>query len=234
MKRARWLLYGAGLIVPCLLGAGCIPYVYPKLDYVPGSEPEPMATDVHAFRVDVSAYKALMAENGECTLTEITPRSDGSIPPQSRVTVEHGFVFINLPLGRYHAMHVRLYRPGYQLVKRNSWDLADKISWKPAPDWKAQEKVVDDLLAFPVQRASGNYLSSPFPLPPPSPEEKRALVFAAAEYERVAKMAPKAEDAERLRKKAQKLLEMKPATQPNSLPAPRPTAASKALQAENP
>ena len=51
MNRARRSLCGA-LLAPCFLAAGCLPYAYPKLSYIPCAELGPEVSDVHAFRVD--------------------------------------------------------------------------------------------------------------------------------------------------------------------------------------
>src|SRR6266550_219510 len=116
MNRVRRLLCGV-LLAPGVFATGCIPYAYPKLSFVPSCDLGPDATDTHAFRLDLTADTTLLVpERGEYTLSEITPRPDGSIPPQSRVTVERGVFFLT-QLGRLHTTRVRLYRPGYQLVE---------------------------------------------------------------------------------------------------------------------
>jgi hypothetical protein len=203
------------LLAPCLFAAGClIPYAYPKLSHTPSCDLKQQANDVHAFRVDVLSAKDLMTERAEYTLAEIAPRPDGSIPSQTRVTFEHGLGVI-LKLGEIHAMRVRLYRPGYKLVELESWDSQDKISWQPAADWQAQELAVDNLVGCPVLRhptVPGPSKSRDVLQPPTTPEAKQALVFAAGEYERVAMQAPTPDEANRLRAKAQKLLEFKPYT----------------------
>jgi len=215
----------------CLLAAGClIPYAYPKLSYVPGCEFGPEANEIHAFRVDVSEDHLFFGgDTGQYTITEISPRSDGSVPPQSRVTVERGFGLL-LQLGRKHATCVRLYRPGYKLVELDSWDSTDKISWQPAENWGDQAWAINKLLARPILFSSFWALHGSrdhLPDPPTSPGATRAVVFIAAECERVAALAPTPETAARLRERARQLVENKPpATQPNSTLAPRLTRGS--------
>jgi hypothetical protein len=196
--------------------AGCLPYAYPKLSYIPGAELGPEVSDVHAFRVDAvadrTANPALMpCDHHEYTLAEIAPRPDGSIPPQARVTVDRGFLLPTTGFavnpGSVHETRVRLYRPGYQLVELGSWDSTSRIEWRSALDWKAQEQAITDLLACPqlTPTFSGSALRNRLPPRPHSLEGIRALVFAAGECERVAALAPTLEDAARLTKKAQEL-----------------------------
>jgi hypothetical protein len=210
--------YSRATAAVCLVTAGCLPYAYPKLSYIPGGDLGPKADDAHAFRVDVVANRtanpALMpCDAHEYTLAEITPRPDGSIPPQARVTVDRGFLLPTTGFavnpGRVHETRVRLYRPGYQLVELGSWDSTSRIEWRPALDWKAQEQAITDLLACPqlTPTFSGSALRNRLPPQPTSPEETRALVFAAGECERVAALAPTPADAARLKKKAQDLRE---------------------------
>jgi hypothetical protein len=214
------------LLAPCLFAAGClIPYAYPKLSHTPSCDLKEQANDVHAFRVDVVSAKDLMTERADYTLAEIKPLPDGSIPSQTRVTLEHGLGVI-LKLGEIHAMRVRLYRPGYKLVELESWDSQDKISWIPAENWESQELAVDTLVSCPMLRhptVPGPSRPHETLQPPTTPEAKQALVFAAGEYERVAKLAPTAEEANRIRAKAQKLVDPKPAaTQLSSAAATAP------------
>jgi hypothetical protein len=236
MNRARRLLCGGA--VPALLATGClIPYAYPKLDYVPGTDLGPKAPDVHAFRVDVTARQVDIGETGTFTLTEIEPRADGSFPAQTRFSLERGVYLATVPLGfnvgRRHATRVRLYRPGYQVVEVPAWGSAAGARWVPAADWLAQERAVDDLLHRPtVSAGAGAFAragSSSWDGQLPevgAPQTARVLVFAAAEYERVALLAPTPEDAACLREKAGRLVETRPAATRPDGSAPRPPAES--------
>src|SRR5215470_2514887 len=90
MNRARRFLVGI-LFAPCLLATGClIPYAYPKLDYVPSTDLGAKTTDVHAFRVDVTARQVDIGEDGFIKLTEIQQRADGSFPAQTKLSLERG------------------------------------------------------------------------------------------------------------------------------------------------
>ena len=121
MKRRWRLLVGAALHAPCILAAGCLPYVYPKLSCIPSTELGLEVSDVHAFRVDAEMNLALWSSGCEYRLTEITPRSDGTLPSQLRVTIEYEVAhldhFYYFSRGRVHETLVRLYRPGYRLIE---------------------------------------------------------------------------------------------------------------------
>jgi hypothetical protein len=219
------------IAVACLLKVGCLPYAYPKVSYVAGTELGSEVSDVHAFRVDGDRDLPL----GFCDyrLTEITPRADGTLPSQWRVTIERGTAdltgrFHYFSGGQVHETLMRLYRPGYRLVELKSWESTDTIVWQPAPDWRAQVQALTGVLAppqptaTPATAARASQDLSPLlqpvahyvwehllPLPPTTLEAKGVFDFAVAECERLAECAPSSEDAARVRKLAQKLVEMR-------------------------
>jgi hypothetical protein len=234
MSRARHLLCGV-LLAFSLLATGCfIPYAYPKLSYVRGTELGSEVSDVRVFCVDAEMQRALY-KSSDCDYkpTEITPRADGTLPPQLRVTVESGVAhptdnWYYFSGGHVHETLVRLYRPGYRLLELRSWDSTDKIVWQPAPDWRSQEQALIGLLAAPQlappPSAPGAQISLPttnpslqsvtdmvwrrfLPLAPTTPQTQRLFDLAVAECERLAKCAPTSEDAAQLRMLAQKLIE---------------------------
>jgi hypothetical protein len=194
-----------------------IPYAYPKLSFVPGSNPaDPTIADLHAFRVDLTAKQIDVGETGEYSLTPISRSADGSISPLARVSVERGYyvlgIALNYNVGRIHTTRLRLYRPGYELVELESWDSADKIAWKPTSDLIAQEKAIDALLRRPAvtsfgvaqnRKAAADTQATPADSGFTACEE--TVLFAAAEYERVAGIAQESEGAARLRGKAETL-----------------------------
>lgn len=214
MKRALRVLCCVGPLA--LLAAGCLPFAYPKLSFVPRCEPG--ATEVHAFRVDVNAVNSFgTGESGEYTLSEIALRPDGSVPPQGRVTLERGYYFLVFQIGKLHTTRVRLYRPGYQLVELSAWDSTGNIGWQPT-NWGGQVGALTELLdrprLMPTFVPSSSRLRE-HPSAPTAPEQERAFAFAAAEYQRLAELAPSPEQAERLRELAQKLLAAKPPATPS-------------------
>jgi hypothetical protein len=206
---------GVTLLAPVFLATGClIPYAYPKLSYVPGYDAAGLkATDVRAFRVDVTADQADLDENGEYTLTEIIPSSDKCFPPQAQLSLERGVYVLgplNFNMGRLHTTRVRLYSPGYQLVELESWCSTDKVRWQLASDWNACEKAIDDLLRHPTLTA-GPRDRKQLPKVSASSATMRVFVFAAGEYEKLIADAPTPADAARVRDKARALVETKPA-----------------------
>jgi hypothetical protein len=216
-RGCRFVSFALPLGLLCL--AGCLlPYAYPNLSYVPGCELSTQMPDCHVFRVDVAAHEVDVGENGEYTLVEIPRRSDGSFPPQFGLSVDYGFyvagIAVNYNVGWLHSTRVRLYRPGYQLIEQAPWDLTNKVQWQPATNWIEQEKAIDELIRCPAVSESEIAIrkhhneeapkrGSPTASDIISP--KAAFLFTAAEYERVATLAPTPEDAARLRNKAKKL-----------------------------
>jgi hypothetical protein len=233
------------LITPVFLAGCLIPYAYPKLSHVPGYEvANPNITDIHAFRVDVTAHQADIDERDEYTLTPVTPRSDGSYPAQTKLSLERGYyvlgVVVNFNVAQLHTVRLRLYRPGFHLAELTSWDSADKVQWQPAKDWVAQEKATDDLLRQPAVTASeatrrrGASAILGQSSPPSSNGlniSKPVIEFVASEYERVAAIAPSPQEAARLRGKAKQLrspevIPVIPASSITGVPATRSTPES--------
>ena len=212
MNRARRRLCALTLLAPGLVATGCFfPFAYPKWSFVPSCDLGPEVNDIHAFRVDVTADNGLFrSERGVYTVAEITPNPNGTIPAQSRITMERGFDILQ-QIGRLHDTRVRLYRPGYQLVELHSWESPDAIEWRQATDWRDQERAIDDLLARPALTPTFARNNQERPLPPVTLGESRTFVFASAEYERLATLAPTPADAARVRDKAHRLVEVKPA-----------------------
>jgi hypothetical protein len=217
------------LIAPFMLTMGCIPYVYPKLSYVPGTELGQEASQVYAFRVDAETELTIIGRS-EYKLTEIASRADGTLPAQLQATLEIGVA--HLPHWNYfsggcvHETLVRLYRPGYRLIELRPWESTDSIRWQPAPDWQSQKHALIGLIASPRVTSTrpvhdltipstnsslqsdlvwGHYL----PVAPNTLQTQRVFDLATAECERLAKGAPTDEDAAQLRAWAQKLSEMK-------------------------
>jgi hypothetical protein len=201
--------------IACLFSAGCIPYAYPKLSYIPGTELGPEVSDVRAFRVDGDSRRYLIGgvDAVEYSLTEITPRPDGTLPSQMHLSMDGGASWLLSPFESFlrerHATCLRLYRPGYQLVERKSWELTKPIQWQPALDWLSQEQALYRLLSPPDLGAIvlPRRRDEDLPLPPTMPGSWEAFEFAIAECERLEKCAPTPEGAARLRYLGQKLSE---------------------------
>jgi hypothetical protein len=195
-----------------LLGlTACIPYAYPNLTVVQGGNPGAQIPECRVFRVDVTAYQEDIGEKGEYKIVEIARRPDGSFPPQSELAIDRVYVAnpaLSYNLGRVNSIRVRIYRPGYKLVEMKPGDAAGKIEWQPAASANEQEKAIDELLQRPTVTAGGAFTKHTPPLDQGYLSSKATLLFAAAEYERVASAASSPEDATRLRNKAEQLLTM--------------------------
>jgi hypothetical protein len=186
--------------------AGCIfPYcAYPTLGYTPSVQLDTPPDVVHAFRVDITRARADLGvfqfypyHGAEC-LTEVPVTNTDEVPAQIKPAVSYGLVVIGIALNFFthtgHSLALRLYRPGYELVEIHSWELVNRVAWRPAPDIKAQEKALDTL--FPFARLEPGSKS---------PAHKKALLFGAAEYERLAAATHEESDRTRLTKQATSL-----------------------------
>lgn len=202
-RRIPWLLF-----LP-LLG-GCLCGGYPRLDRTPEMHLDNVAAEVHAFRVDVShndmlpvfdlisnspTYNWKLQESRSADITKLSIEPDGTVPAQLKAslcyTLFYPMIVVNAFQTKGHSLAVRLYRPGYALLEVRSWGRGDPIVWRWLTDVKEQVKAVDALLAD--QTFAKN-----------SPIDRHTLLFAAAEYERLAGIADDA-DRRMLRHKAETL-----------------------------
>jgi hypothetical protein len=99
-------------------------------------------------------------------------------------------IALNYPVYTSHTVAMRLYRPGYDLVEIDSWQLPEKVAWKKAPDLAAQEKELDRLMLT-TDEASRPAIWLGRTLRPGSASaaHRQALLFGASEYERLAASA---------------------------------------------
>ncbi len=217
-KSATYPLLG----LVALAAAGCLPYAYPTMSYVHGTDALP--PDCTAFRVDATLVKAYLYEETNLTISVIRRGQNvsGTLPPQLSVTADWGlFGPLIGHVGDFHATCVRLYRPGYHWVELAEWKPVRDLDWEEAANWAEQERVLDALLKQPPMMGDESASRQGKPpreykscelnhgSPSPSPE---ARAYLAAEYERVAALAANPTDAARLRDKARRLVEIKPAS----------------------
>jgi hypothetical protein len=179
---------------------------------------EEQQSDCHAFRIDVSGYQQdLGVSQMAVRFRRVAPSFGGLLPPQVGFSVDYGYyvvgIALNYNVGHIHSTRLRLYRPGYQLVELDSWALADHVVWKGATGVAAQEKAIDDLMTVTSLSCSEEIwlkfwnVGEHQHLPSAAfGDDKEPLRFAAAEYQRVATLAPNAAEAERIRNKARELL----------------------------
>jgi hypothetical protein len=162
------------------------------------------AAEVHAFRVDVTEKTVVNVDDnfksagGGVSYYEFTPMQlseKGTTSLQWDVSWAYGWRSIGLwdywPCLTTHSVAVRLYRRGFETAElRPGQDGPD--DWTRATSLAAQEKAVDDLLGVsplectsPLKPVKGIGAHSPpaLELGTKSTGQKKALLFAASEYE---------------------------------------------------
>ena len=183
-------------LLACLLLPGClIPYAFPKLSQTPPALLGEEATDVHAFRVDITTDFVDVGGTDHYSLSEMKSRPPRWLLPQTKVSATYGIfvlgIALNYPVFLSHSLAAKLYRPGYDLVELESWDLPVRIAWKRAEDLKSQKRALDRL--FLMDREAEKTEPKQWPLigrclsaGAESSAHRHALLFAASEYERLA------------------------------------------------
>jgi hypothetical protein len=203
----------AALAAAC--ATGCLGgYAYPEFSYVlPVQLPE-RGDGIRAFRVDVvQVMDSIYHADDKCVLRPIAISPTGSVAGQAKVSLETAWgVLMLIPTEWnhhcWHAMRVRLYRPGYQTVEIEPWQSVDQVRWQAAADWQSQEKAVDDLIGSchfdccilpsgPVEEMIAspptvNWLSH-LACGSTVEGQRQSLRFAADEYERIAVLAANAD-----------------------------------------
>jgi hypothetical protein len=171
------------------------------------------ADEVHAFRVDITRQNEDVGVCATERLSEIPARNTDEVPSQLRPGLISGFVVIGVAVNYVtytsHSLALRLYRPGYALVEVASWEFDHRVTWQPAPRVEDQEKALDGL--FPLDRdATSPSIADSHGLAngSASPAHRRALLFGAAEYDRLGHQAESKERAGRLARKAAALREL--------------------------
>jgi hypothetical protein len=198
----RWLVLVAVLLPHC---AGCLYYAYPTLTHTPDLAVDNKDGSVQAFRVDIDRTdRQPLPPLTQYTLSSIPIDARGLIPSQLELAAATG---VYNPLGvvdggqherNQYTMLVRAYRPGYRTTEVKAWEKSRPLQWFPAPDILAQEKALDDLLAVPStpdQAAKGTWWELKDEKMPGlglqpgsvSPGQRKALEFAAGEYQRLAR-----------------------------------------------
>ena len=216
-EKSMWrilFLLGFLFCLPCL--GGCLGAYYPGLDCIPKVSLETQPSEVHAFRVQTaesgflpiattidprSSRLGKWEKNSFEVLSEIPLTNPEEVPTQIRPSLNGAMVGF-LPIAWWfsyasNSMALKLYRPGYELVEIKSWERAKPINWIPAPDLYSQEMILDKLL--PISEVQFGWVS---------PAHRAALLFGAAEYDRLAAAIQSdrkellADKAEQLRKRA--------------------------------
>jgi hypothetical protein len=192
------------LFIPFLPGC-LVPYcLYPTLDRTPAAQLPPDTSEVRAFRVDGTREYingGIPRVEVSESLCEMSVAGPEGVPAQVKASLSFGILTLPPAMpGFYHWSHsvvLRLYRPGYELVEIKSWDRAAPVQWRQAADLESQEKALAAL--FPVERLGGGK---------EEPAHRRALLFGAAEYERLAATAQSPGRQARLLAAAKKLCDL--------------------------
>jgi hypothetical protein len=187
------------LLLPMLPGC-LVPFTFPKLDQTPlvslGTDTE----EIHAFRVDVTRTYVDIGGTDQCILSEVTFAPGGWVLPRTKVSVTYGMyvvgIVLNYPTYVSHAVGLKLYRPGYDLVELDSWEFPKQVAWKQAVDLEAQEQALDRLFLMAMEDLEtkrhlfgfGTFKSELAP-GSESTEHQRALLFGAKEFDRLASTA---------------------------------------------
>jgi hypothetical protein len=214
----------------CFASLGCVqlPFYVPTMNVVPPVKSGCESADVHAFRVDITDVVELKdGPPPECTfsgsnreiyeLSRIPLAAGGAVPKQVGMSVDHGWCYVGffnlVNTWTSHSVAIRMYRPGFETIELKAGQTLHALEWIEAPDLAAQEKAVDDLLGVAIlDRASTKSAKQDIRLEPgtKSSAHRDALLFAAREYERLAKTLS-ADDVgapdvnARLREKAQRV-----------------------------
>jgi hypothetical protein len=198
----------------CLLGAAA----WPSVSVTPVFNANAPTGQVRAFRVDMSTSHTLESSNqNEYVLSELSVSGDGWVAPQGKVGCDYMWVLLLPSDWKNHSVAVRLYRPGCQTIEVGSWNLPHEVKWTGVADLAGQEQAVDDLLeTWRANMYTRMFMRHDREHDPPreptpeslfgfvaagskSPEHRKALLFAASEYERLAKMAVEGPSSQAIR-----------------------------------
>lgn len=179
--------------------AGCLPYISPSLEVVPQINLAEEADEVHAFRVDGTQTQKLGDIQDSTVAYSLSRISilNRAVLSQTRASLDRGMFVIGIALNyhiRYHqGCHVRLYRPGYELVEFRSWQFGKQLVWTPTNSLEAEEKAIDDIIAdYEPEGIVASFRAKQGGLPwalckgSHSKAHKEVLLFVATEYERLA------------------------------------------------
>ncbi len=202
----RWAALCVGLLL-CPLLSGCLAAgaAWPSVAVTPPLQVNAPADQIHAFRVEATktAPTVEFPEPGVYKLREFSVAEGGWVGPQGNVACDYGWYFGAIPLSywklKQHTVMVRLYRPGCQTVEVTAWGLPKEVEWRGVADLAGQEKAVDDLMSLgatdvwgdvPEREEGRKWVTRRLGTGSESPEHRKALLFAASEYDRLAKSAP--------------------------------------------
>ena len=196
-----------GVCLLCLASTGClqVPFIVPEMSVVSATRPGCEPSEVHAFRVDVT-QRSELKEGGppDCKVTgenvetlqlaAIPLADDGTTTAQVAVNCATGWSYFGfwnyLKNCTSHSVAVRLYRAGYETIELKPGQDPRQMQWREAVGLAAQEKAVDALLGvspLEMNKALGETLQRRLEPGTRSTAHRDALLFAAREYERLAR-----------------------------------------------
>lgn len=186
----------------CLFPAGClqVPYCLPEVSYVPSVNAKCKGADVVCFRVDVTQKMEIKESKaamlGEVVdrveLTQIQPSAQGATSPQVGVSLATGWRYVGAwnftTTSTGHAITLRFYRPGYDTIVLKPGESPGELKWTEANDLLDEAKAIDDLMNFAPAKSTRTSAIVRHELEPgtKSASHRKALLFGASEYERLA------------------------------------------------
>ena len=167
------------------------------------------ADQVRAFRVDVVDTNAVIDfhEPSVYTLCEVPVLAGGWVAPQGNLSCDYGWYWNCIALSywkmKHHADDSAL-SAGMSDGGSAGVDAAQRRAMARRRGLAGQEKAIDDLVSigtseFPVglkDAAGHDLVFRRLASGEESPEHRKALLFAASEYQRVAKTAPDDENSQ--------------------------------------
>ena len=180
--------------------SGCIICPYPTVGYTPSVNTSAPSDEIHAFRVDFTNHYGWFFSDTKENRGKLDSRQklsllsvghNSEIASQVKPAINYGVILLVADIPGTGVLHtsesigLRLYRPGFELVEINSWELANKVEWRRVDGLAGQERVLDQL--FPTD---GNTFGD------------EAYVFGASEYMRLSNEAISNDDRTRLEAKA--------------------------------
>jgi hypothetical protein len=197
----------------CLAFCGCLgAFAIPSIEYVPGKDLGDASDQIHVFRIDVTDKLEIAKLNfdSEYRVQEISREEEYRTSPQFQTAMNYGWCALIRDKSVLHYLLVRMYRPGFQTIEINPWPHNQSFKWVPAVDLKEQEIAIDDLVSRgfkdkdPVDDQGAKIARKPLNDGETlfdhlvgggtSGPHQAALRFAAGEYERLADLAPNADE----------------------------------------
>ncbi len=205
----------------CLLSSSCLggcilPYAVPRVDYTPAVTLDAPTEEVRVFCVDMASWRKVGVWQYE-RLSELSVTNTDATAAQVKPSLTHGvFIFagaLNHHIKFDYSVALRVYRPGFELAEIEPWERAKQINWIPAPELDAQDAVLDRLFPLDLDDLDDrddwdDWSVLPYRnvgLGSESTAHRKALLFGADEYDRLAAIAVLPEDRGRLTAKASRL-----------------------------